>query len=74
LLRGRPGKNGHAERLIGTIWRECLDHVVIVIFGEDHLWRTLKAYAAYYTMFGHILLFPRMHRFFVPFSGWPTSL
>jgi hypothetical protein len=34
------------ERLIGSIRRECLDH--IVVFGEAHLRRVLKAYAAYY--------------------------
>ena len=41
-----PWQNGHAERLIGSIRRECLDH--IVIFGETHLRQVLKAYAAYY--------------------------
>jgi transposase InsO family protein len=41
-----PWQNGHAERLIGSIRRECLDHVVIL--GESHLRRVLKAYAAYY--------------------------
>jgi transposase InsO family protein len=41
-----PWQNGHAERLIGSIRRECLDH--IVIFGEAHLRQVLKAYAAYY--------------------------
>jgi len=35
-----------AERLIGTLRRECLDQ--IIIFGEAHLRRTLSAYAAYY--------------------------
>jgi transposase InsO family protein len=30
-----PWQNGHAERLIGSIRRECLDH--IVVFGEAHL-------------------------------------
>jgi transposase InsO family protein len=40
-----PWQNGHAERLIGSIRRECLDHMVIL--GEDHLRRVLKAYAAY---------------------------
>jgi hypothetical protein len=34
----------HAERLIGSIRRECLDHMVIL--GEDHLRRILKSYAA----------------------------
>jgi len=41
-----PWQNGHAERLIGSIRRECLDHIVIL--GEDHLRRVLKSYAAYY--------------------------
>jgi transposase InsO family protein len=41
-----PWQNGHAERLIGSIRRECLDHVVV--FGEVHLRRTLAAYANYY--------------------------
>jgi transposase InsO family protein len=41
-----PWQNGHAERLIGSIRRECLDHVLI--FGEAHLLQVLKAYAAYY--------------------------
>jgi transposase InsO family protein len=41
-----PWQNGHAERLIGSIRRECLDHIVIL--GEDHLRRVLAAYAAYY--------------------------
>jgi transposase InsO family protein len=43
---GSPWQNGIAERLIGTLRRECLDQVVI--FGEAHLQRILSAYAAYY--------------------------
>jgi len=41
-----PWQNGHVERLIGSIRRECLDHVVVL--GEAHLRRILTAYAAYY--------------------------
>src|ERR1700704_2441860 len=41
-----PWQNGFAERLIGSIRRECLDHVVI--WGEAHLRRVLKSYADYY--------------------------
>jgi transposase InsO family protein len=41
-----PWQNGHAERLIGSIRRECLDH--IVIFGEAHLRRILEAYTDCY--------------------------
>ena len=32
---GSPWQNGYAERLIGSIRRECLDHVIV--FGERHL-------------------------------------
>ena len=41
-----PWQNGFAERLIGSIRRECIDH--FVIFGEAHLRRILRAYAHYY--------------------------
>jgi len=41
-----PRQNGYAERLIGSIRRECLDHSVV--FGEAHLRRILRKYAAYY--------------------------
>jgi transposase InsO family protein len=41
-----PWQNGHAERLIGSIRRECLDH--IVVFGEAHLRRILAAYSGYF--------------------------
>ncbi len=40
-----PWQNGHVERLIGSIRRESLDHVV---FGEAHLRVVLKTYALYY--------------------------
>jgi transposase InsO family protein len=41
-----PWQNGFAERLIGSIRRECLDHLVIV--SEAHLRRILQTYAHYY--------------------------
>ena len=41
-----PWQNGFAERLIGSIRRECLDHVIVL--GEAHLRRILKSYARYY--------------------------
>jgi hypothetical protein len=41
-----PWQNGFAERLIGSIRRECLDH--IVVFGEAHLLRILRSYARLY--------------------------
>jgi transposase InsO family protein len=43
---GSPWQNGHMERLIGTVRRECLDRVLI--FGEAHLRRILTLYASYY--------------------------
>jgi transposase InsO family protein len=41
-----PCQNGFAERLIGSIRRECLDHVII--WGEPHLRRFLRSYGNYY--------------------------
>jgi transposase InsO family protein len=41
-----PWQNGFAERLIGSIRRECADHVIVL--GEAHLRRILQAYARYY--------------------------
>jgi transposase InsO family protein len=41
-----PWQNGHVERLIGSIRRESLDH--LIVFGETHLRHFLKAYASYY--------------------------
>jgi Integrase core domain len=41
-----PWQNGHTERLIGSIRRECLDH--IVVFGERHLRHVLLLYMDYY--------------------------
>jgi transposase InsO family protein len=41
-----PWQNGFAERLIGSIRRECVDH--IVVWGEGHLRWILRAYARYY--------------------------
>jgi transposase InsO family protein len=45
---GSPWQNGIAERLIGTLRRECLDQ--ILIFGESHLRRILASYTAYYKL------------------------
>jgi transposase InsO family protein len=41
-----PWQNSFAERLIGSIRRECVDHIIVL--GEAHLRRILKSYARYY--------------------------
>jgi transposase InsO family protein len=41
-----PWQNGYAERLIGSIRRECLDYVII--YGERHLRHVLRSYAPHY--------------------------
>src|SRR6476659_1352997 len=41
-----PWQNGFAERLIGSIRRECVDHIIVL--GEVHLRRVLQSYADYY--------------------------
>jgi transposase InsO family protein len=41
-----PWQNPYVERLIGTLRRDCLDHVLI--FGERHLRRVLTLYSLYY--------------------------
>ncbi|MFZ1148411.1 MAG: integrase core domain-containing protein [Xanthobacteraceae bacterium] len=41
-----PWQNSFAERLIGSIRRECVDHIVVL--GEAHLRRILESYARYY--------------------------
>ena len=41
-----PWQNAYAERLIGSIRRECIDHVVV--FGERHLRHVLLSYMDYY--------------------------
>jgi transposase InsO family protein len=46
IAPGSPWQNGYAERLIGTIRRECLDHLIVL--GEAHLRRILDKFAAYY--------------------------
>jgi transposase InsO family protein len=41
-----PWQNGFAERLIGSIRRECMDHIVVL--SEAQLRRVLRSYASYY--------------------------
>jgi hypothetical protein len=41
-----PWQNGYAERLIGSVRRECTDY--LIVFNAEHLRRILAKYAAYY--------------------------
>jgi transposase InsO family protein len=41
-----PRQNAYVERLIGSVRRECLDH--LIVFGEAHLHRIVSLYATYY--------------------------
>ena len=41
-----PWQNAYVERLIGSIRRDCLDHLIIV--DERHLRKLLRDYADYY--------------------------
>ena len=44
--RPAPGSGLTSERLIGSVRRDCLDHVIVL--GEGHLRRILKSYLEYY--------------------------
>ena len=46
ITAGSPWQNGHVERLIGLIRRECLDHVVVL--GEKHLRHLLANYRRFF--------------------------
>jgi len=46
IAAGSPWQNSFAERLIGTIRRDCVDHIVVLV--ETHLRRILREYARYY--------------------------
>ena len=46
ISAGSPWQNCYAERLIGTIRRECVDHLVVLV--EAHLRRVLIKFVAYY--------------------------
>jgi transposase InsO family protein len=46
IIPASPSQNGFAERLIGSIRRECVDHIIVL--SEAHLRGILKSYARYY--------------------------
>ena len=46
LRRSPRGRTRYCERVIGTLRRDCLDHVIVL--GENHLRRILRNYLEYY--------------------------
>jgi transposase InsO family protein len=65
IAPGSPWQNGFAERLIGSIRRECVDHMVVL--GEAHLRRVLKSYARYYNQ-------SRIHRSLSKDAPFPRAI
>ena len=65
-----PWQNGHVERLIGSIRRESLDH--LLVFSEAHLRDVLKNYASYYNKVRRSLVVLSSGRRSLP-QIWPCS-
>jgi len=55
-----PWRNAYVERLIGSIRRECVNHMIVL--GETHLRRMVSLYANYYNEAGTHLSLGRMRR------------
>ena len=52
--RKSPWQNPYAERVLGSIRRECTDHIIAL--GERHLLQTLLCYVAYYNGASYCLI------------------
>jgi hypothetical protein len=61
-----PWQNAYVQRVIGSIRRECLDHVIV--FDERHLRRVLSAYFRYHHPAGRISRLPRIVQNLGPYS------
>ena len=61
-----PLPRAHVERVIGTIRRECLDHVIV--FGERSLYRHLRRFVDYYRQSRTRLGFKKRHTGVAPDS------
>jgi hypothetical protein len=68
----RLWQNGFAERLIGSIRRECVDHIIVL--GEAHLRRILRSYARYYNEIKHIDHWIKMRQSLARFSASVSSV
>jgi transposase InsO family protein len=69
---GSPWQNGFAERLIGSMRREYVDHLIVL--GEAHLRRILRAYARYYNDIRTHRSLKKMRRSLAPFSRLESSV
>ncbi|MEA2981869.1 MAG: hypothetical protein QOF09_3692 [Alphaproteobacteria bacterium] len=67
-----PWQNGFAERLIGSIRRECVDHFIVL--GEAHMRRILRVYARYYNEIRTIVHWTKMRQFRARFSVLESSV
>ncbi|HKT24239.1 MAG TPA: integrase core domain-containing protein [Terriglobales bacterium] len=63
-----PWQNAYVERLIGSICRECLDHVIAL--NGSGLRRILKSYFDYYEHSRRTYLWGKMRLSVVRFSPW----
>ena len=46
--RGRAGE--------GTLRRECLDHIIVIVVNDQHLWAILGEFVSSTTSIGHVAL------------------
>jgi hypothetical protein len=67
-----PWQNGFAERLIGSIRRECVDHFIVL--GEAHLCHILRTYARYYNHIRTHWSLDKDTPVYPPFSGSDLSI
>jgi transposase InsO family protein len=71
-----PWQNPYVERLIGSIRRECLDHVIVL--NEEHLRRLLARYFAYYhhwrTHLSLAMDCPEPRPVHAPDQGWVIAI
>ena len=66
-----PWQNGFAERMIGSIRRECVDHIIVL--GEARLRRILQSYARYYNDTERTGHWTKMLRSLARFNGPEAS-
>jgi hypothetical protein len=67
-----PWQNGFAERLIGSIRRECVDHFIVL--GDAHLRHILRTYARYYNHIRTHWSLDKDTPVHAPFSGSDLSI